>query len=152
MPKDPDSGQPQSVLDLTRPLKMECGGGCAASTAADYIRFAQMLLNRGRLGDARLLAPKTVDFMTTNHLGPEIQNNVGAGYGFGLGFAVRLGPGVSALNGSTGDYNWGGAYGTYFWVDPREDLAFVFMSQAPGPIRVHYRQLMHAMVHQAIMD
>ncbi|MGE0717375.1 MAG: serine hydrolase domain-containing protein [Alphaproteobacteria bacterium] len=152
LPNDPDTGKPQSVLDLRKPLKMECGGGCAASTASDYLRFAQMLLDRGKLGDARLLAPKTVAFMTSNHLGPEIRNEVGAGYGFGLGFAVRLGPGVSALTGSTGDYYWGGAYGTYFWVDPEQELTAVFMAHAPGPIRVHYRQLMHAMVHQAILD
>jgi len=76
----------------------------------------------------------------------------GAGYGFGLGFAVRRDTGVADSNGSPGDYNWGGAFGTYFWVDPKEQLVVVSMTQAPGPIRVHYRHLFKALVYQAIAD
>jgi len=76
----------------------------------------------------------------------------GAGYGFGLGFAVRRDAGVADSNGSAGDYNWGGAFGTYFWVDPKEQLVVVSMTQAPGPIRVHYRHLFRALVYQAIND
>ncbi|BBK40699.1 penicillin-binding protein [Allostella vacuolata] len=152
LPNDPDTGRPQSVLDLTKPLKMECGGGCAASTAGDYIRFAQMLLDRGRLGERQIVAPKTIEFMTADHLGPSIQNNGAPGYGFGLGFAVRRGTGVAGTTGSPGDYNWGGAYGTWFWVDPSEDLTAVFMAHAPGPTRLHYRKLMTTLVNQAIVD
>ncbi|HKD00006.1 MAG TPA: serine hydrolase, partial [Methylomirabilota bacterium] len=72
----------------------------------------------------------------------------GPGYGFGLGFAVRKDTGVAPMIGSAGDYNWGGAFGTGFWVDPKEEL--VFMAQAPGPIRVHYRQLLKSLVLQAL--
>jgi len=153
---DPDTGKPQVVLDLTKPLKFECGGGCAASTAGDYIRFAQMLLNKGRLGKAQILGKKTVEFMTADHLGPEIQNNIPkvdparTGYGFGLGVAVRRQDGVTPINGSAGDYHWGGAYGTFFWVDPKESLAVVFMAHSPGVIRQHYRALLGALVLQAI--
>ena len=158
LPNDPDSGRPQNVLDLTKPLKFDCGGGCAASTAADYIRFAQMLLNNGKLENTRIVSRKTVEFMTANHLGPGVQNNIAAtdtarsAYGFGLGVAVRTDPGIAGIAGSTGDYNWGGAYGTYFWVDPKEELAVVFMSQQPGPIRLHYRQVMTTLALQAIND
>ena len=154
--KDPDTGNAQFVLDLSKPLKFECGGGCAASTAGDYIRFAQMLLNKGRLGKAQILGKKTVEFMTADHLGPEIQNNIPkvdparTGYGFGLGVAVRRQDGVTPINGSAGDYHWGGAYGTFFWVDPKENLAVVFMAQSPGVIRQYYRALLGALVLQAI--
>jgi len=153
---DPDTGKPQFVLDLTQPLKFECGGGCAASTAGDYIRFAQMLANKGRLDNAQILGKKTVEFMTADHLGPEIQNNIPKvdpariGYGFGLGVAVRRQDGISPINGSAGDYSWGGAYGTFFWVDPKENLAVVFMAHTPGVIRQYYRALLGAMVMQAI--
>jgi CubicO group peptidase (beta-lactamase class C family) len=149
---DPDTGRPQSVLDLTKPLKMECGGGCAAGTAGDYIRFAQMLLDRGRFGGRQIVAPKTIAFMTADHLGTAAHNNLGPGYGFGLGFTVRLSTGVAGVTGSTGDYNWGGAYGTWFWVDPEEEMTTVFMAHAPGPIRLHYRRLLTTLVNQAIVD
>jgi CubicO group peptidase (beta-lactamase class C family) len=156
LPNDPDTGKPQIVV--VRPSKMECGGGCAASTAADYLRFAQMLLNRGRLDDARILGSKTVDYMTADHLGPGIANNVEradptrAGYGFGLTMAVRPAIGGPNIIGSAGDYNWAGSRGTYFWVDPKEQLAVVFMAQTPGPLRWHYRRVISALVYQAIVD
>ncbi|HEY2992291.1 MAG TPA: serine hydrolase domain-containing protein [Methylomirabilota bacterium] len=152
--KDPDTGKAPSIRDVTTPPKFECGGGCAVSTVADYSRFAQMLLNRGSLDGARILGRKTVEYMTTDHLGPEVVRggdySPGGGYGFGLGFAVRTSDGVANTNGSTGDFNWGGAYGTYFWVDPKEQLVVVSMTQAPGPIRVHYRQLIRGLVLQAL--
>jgi CubicO group peptidase (beta-lactamase class C family) len=150
--------EPPAVLDLTQPLKFECGGGCAASTAGDYLRFAQMLLNKGQLDGARILHRKTVELMTADHLGPEVQNNIAAvdasraGYGFGLGVAVRKQAGLSPLLGSAGDFSWGGAYGTNFWVDPKEELAVVYMAHTPGPIRIHYRQVINALVEQAIDD
>ena len=156
LPNDPETGKPQTVLDSTKPLKFECGGGCAVSTAADYIRFAQMLQNRGSLGKARILAPRTVEYMTADHLGPEIQNNVARtastleGFGFGLTVAVRRQTGVAAIMGAAGDFTWGGAYGTNFWVDPQDELAVVFMAHAPGEIRTHYRQLINAFVLQSI--
>lgn len=158
LPNDPDTGKPQFVLDSTKPLKFECGGGCAASTAGDYIRFAQMLLNKGELDGARILSRKTVELMTADHLAPEVKNTIAqvdasrAGYSFGLGVAVRKGAGLSPLMGSAGDFSWGGAYGTNFWVDPKEELAVVFMAHAPGPIRVHYRQVINALVLSALAD
>lgn len=154
--KDPDTGKDVSIPDARVAPKLECGGACAVSTAGDYARFSQMLLNRGALDGVRILGPKTVDYMTADHLGPGVGPGTdyipGDGYGFGLGFAVRKATGVANGNGSAGDYNWGGAYGTYFWVDPKEQLVVVSMTQAPGPIRLHYRQLMKSFVLQAIEE
>jgi CubicO group peptidase (beta-lactamase class C family) len=152
--RDPDTGKVPDIRDVTVPPKFECGGGCAVSTVNDYSRFAQMLLNQGSLDGARILGRKTVEYMTADHLGPAVRRGgdyiPGDGYGFGLGFAVRHDAGVANTNGSAGDYNWGGAYGTYFWVDPKEQLVVVSMTQAPGPSRVHYRQLLKSLVLQAI--
>jgi CubicO group peptidase (beta-lactamase class C family) len=151
---DPDTGKEIKLFDPTIPPKFECGGGCGVSTAGDYVRFTQMLVNRGTLDGARILGRKTVEYMTSDHLGTRIAPgpvySPGPGYGFGLGFAVRKETGVASMTGSAGDYNWAGAFGTGFWVDPKEELTVVFMAQAPGPIRVHYRQLLKSMVLQAI--
>jgi len=159
LPVDPDTGKPQARSpELTQPIKFECGGGCAASTASDYLRFAMMLMNGGRAGEARLLGRKTVDYMLSDQLGANIRNLVGnadptrADYGFGLGVAVRTTPGVVRMMGSVGQFSWPGASGTDWWVDPREELAVVYMSAAPGPIRWHYRQLINALVYQAIVE
>jgi CubicO group peptidase (beta-lactamase class C family) len=160
LPTDPITGQPQSIRDQTRTWKFECGGGCLTSTALDYLRFAQMLLNRGVLDGTRVLGRKTVEYMTSDHLAPEINadrlHNFAVesidGYGFGLGVAVRRGPGVAGIMGSTGDFRWSGAQGTLFWVDPKEELAVVYMAQTPGPIRAHYRQVISTLVLQSIVD
>jgi CubicO group peptidase (beta-lactamase class C family) len=159
LPNDPDTGKPQArTPELTQPLKFECGGGCAASTASDYLRFAMMLLSGGRSGEARLLGPRTVAYMLSDQLGSNIKNLVGnadptrADYGFGLGLAVRTTPGVVRMMGSLGQFSWPGASGTDWWVDPREELAVVYMSAAPGPIRWHYRQKINALVYQAIIE
>jgi CubicO group peptidase (beta-lactamase class C family) len=159
LPTDPDTGKPQTRSpELTQPLKFECGGGCAASTASDYLRFAMMLMNGGRSGEARLLGPRTVAYMLSDQLGPNIKNLIGnadptrADYSFGLGLAVRTTPGVVRLMGSVGQFSWPGASGTDWWVDPKEELAVVYLSAAPGPIRWHYRQKINAMVYQAIID
>jgi CubicO group peptidase (beta-lactamase class C family) len=159
LPNDPDTGKPQARSpELTQPLKFECGGGCAASTAPDYLRFAMMLMNQGRSGDARLLGPRTVAYMLSDQLGPNIKNLIGnadptrADYGFGLGLAVRTTPGLVKMMGSVGQFSWPGASGTDWWADPKEELAVVYMSAAPGPIRWHYRQTINALVYQAIVD
>jgi CubicO group peptidase (beta-lactamase class C family) len=159
LPEDPDTGKPQARSpELTQPLKFECGGGCAASTATDYLRFATMLMNKGRAGDTQLLARKTVDYMLSDQLGPNIKNLIGnadptrADYGFGLGLAVRTTPGVVRMMGSVGQFSWPGASGTDWWVDPKEELAVVYLSAAPGPLRWHYRQLINALVYQAMID
>ena len=158
-PNDPLSGQPQTVHHATgQRTRWESGGGGAVSTVADYLRFTQMLLEGGALGATRLLGRKTVELMRADHLGPEIENRITTmdaacnGYGFGLGFAVRKAAGVPAQLGSAGDFYWSGVFGTYFWIDPAEDLAVVFMAAAPGPMRLRYRQLMRALVLQAIVD
>jgi CubicO group peptidase (beta-lactamase class C family) len=134
--------------------KWESGGGGMVGTAMDYARFLQMLLNGGILDGKRILSPKTVAYMTADHLDASIAPGPlylpGAGFGFGLGFAVRKDAGVSPFLGSVGEYNWGGAGGTYFWVDPRESLFVVFMMQSPKQ-RLPYRPLLKAMVYAALM-
>jgi len=146
---DPDTKQPVTLLDVTTPQKFEGGGQAAVSTAIDYTRFSQMLANRGRIDGVRLLSRKTVELMTADHLGK--LDTPTPGYGFGLGFAVRRDAGVANTPGSIGDYNWGGLAGTYFWIDPKEELVAVWMMQAPGQ-RLHYRQRFRTLVYQAIND
>lgn len=151
--KDPETGLDVSLLDVREPAKFESGGGGLVSTAMDYARFLQMMLNNGQLGDTRLLSRKTVELMTADHLG-QIKGSADLlppGYGFGLGFAVRLQPGISVMPGSTGQYFWGGAAGTSFWVDPAERLFAVLMIQAPGP-REYYRVMFRDLVYSAIVD
>ena len=158
LPNDPETGQPQSLMALTQPRKFECGGGCAASTASDYMRFALMLMNKGQYRNARVLARKTAEYMVANQIGPEVKNLVGsadptrADYGFGLGLAVRTTPGIARTMGSVGEFSWPGASGTNWWADPKEELVVVFMAHSPGPIRWHYRQVVNALVYQAIAD
>jgi CubicO group peptidase (beta-lactamase class C family) len=139
--------------DPRLPRRFESGGGGMVATAQDYARFAQMLLNGGTFDGKRYLGPKTVAYMTSDQLGTAIVPGPyylpGPGYGFGLGFAVRKQTGLAPFAGSAGDYNWGGAGGTYFWVDPREDMLVVFMMQAPSQ-RLHYRQVIRDMVYAAI--
>ena len=134
--------------------KWESGGGGMVGTAMDYARFLQMLLNGGTLEGKRYLSPRTVAFMTADHMGSVITPGPlylpGAGFGFGLGFAVRKEAGVNAWAGSVGEFNWGGAGGTYFWADPKENLFVVFMMQSPKQ-RLPYRGLLKDMVYAAIM-
>jgi CubicO group peptidase (beta-lactamase class C family) len=131
----------------------ESGGGGMVGTAMDYARFCQMLLNGGSLDGKRILGPKTIAYMTADHLGASITPGPlylpGPGFGFGLGFAVRKDIGVSSVAGSVGEFNWGGAGGTYFWVDPKEDMFVVFMMQSPKQ-RVPYRFVLKDMVYAAI--
>lgn len=156
---DPDTGLAQNVAPvLTQPLKFECGGGCLSSTVSDYMRFALALLNKGAYGETRILGRKTAEYMLTNQMGPEVKNLIAnadptrADYGFGLGLAVRTEAGRGKLLGSAGDFNWPGASGTNWWADPKEELAVVFMAHSPGPIRWHYRQVINALVYQAMVD
>jgi CubicO group peptidase (beta-lactamase class C family) len=159
LPIDPDTGKPQSASpNLTQPLKFECGGGCLSSTVSDYMRFALALLNKGAYGETRILGRKTAEYMLTNQLGPEVKNLMAnadptrADYGFGLGLSVRTEAGRGRVMGTVGDFSWPGASGTNWWADPKEDLAVVFMAHSPGPIRWHYRQVINALVYQAIVD
>jgi CubicO group peptidase (beta-lactamase class C family) len=149
--KDVITGRDASMLAVTAPPTYEAGGQGGVATAMDYARFAQMLLDRGVLDGQRLLGRQTVDFMTADHLGRARDTfRTNPGYGFGLGFAVRVAQGVATSPGSVGDYNWAGAGGTYFWVDPKEQLVAVFMAQTPGEIRTHYRTLVRDLVYQAV--
>ncbi len=158
LPIDPETKQPQAMRQLTSPAKFDCGGGCMASTAGDYMRFAMMLLNKGTYGGQRILGRKTVEFMTSNHLAPDVKNLLVNGdptradYGFGLGVAVRTQPGVVRLIGSIGDFSWPGASGTNWWADPKEELAVVWMAHSPGSVRWKYRQMINALVYQALVD
>ena len=122
-------------------------------TVSDYARFLMMLANGGTLDGKRYLGPKTIAYMTSDHTAGVITPGPyylpGPGYGFGLGFAVRKEAGVALTPGSAGDYNWGGAGGTYFWVDPKENMFVVFAMQSPRN-RVPFRQVLRDMVYAAI--
>jgi CubicO group peptidase (beta-lactamase class C family) len=132
----------------------ESAGGGLTGTAMDYARFAQALLNGGELDGKRIIGPATLAFMTSDHLGASIaKGNLylpGAGYGFGLGFAVRTAAGEAAYPASVGEYYWGGAGGTYYWADPKQDMLVVFMMQSPKN-RVPYRSLLRNMVYASIV-
>jgi CubicO group peptidase (beta-lactamase class C family) len=154
------SGQPIKVIDVSKEPKNDSGGAGGVSTAADYLRFAQMLLNGGQLDGTRVLSRTTVALMTSDHLGTRIAAPVTPselllgtpGYTFGLGFAVRQGAGVAGVPGSAGEFMWAGYAGTYFWVDPKEELVVVYMSQAPSTARAYYRKLVKQLVYAAIVN
>ncbi len=155
--RDPDGGVQMRVIDVREDTALESGGGGLASTATDYARFLQFMLNRGELDGVRLLGPRTVAFMTADHLG-DIPVNSGAsrellplGHGFGLGFAVRRNLGVATVPGSVGTYFWGGLAGTTFFVDPAEDLFACLMLQAPNQ-REYYRMLFRNLVYATLLD
>jgi CubicO group peptidase (beta-lactamase class C family) len=129
----------------------ESGGAGLVSTAADYLRFSQMMLNGGSLDGVRILSPKTVELMTTDHLG-EIPMGFGRdGVGFGLGFAVALDQGAIGEVGSPGEYNWGGAAGTRFWIDPEEQLIGVFMVQSI-PHQTRLADQFKVLTYQALVE
>ena len=155
--KDPDGAPLMKVFDIRTPVAFESGGGGLASTAMDYARFMQFMLNGGELDGVRLLSPRTVDFMTADHLGTIPINAGGSsalmspGYGFGLGFAVRTATGLASVPGSVGMYYWGGLAGTTFFIDPKEDFFATLMIQAPNQ-REYYRHLFRDMVYAALVD
>ncbi len=148
---DPDSGESVALIDLRNPPLLESGGGGLASTAADYARFLQMLLQGGSLDGVRLLGRKTVEYMTSDHLGsiPSLGDLLPPGHGFGLGFAVRLATGIAAIPGSVGTYGWGGIAGTLFFVDPLEQMFALMLIQAPGQ-RIEIQELFRTMVYSAL--
>ena len=151
--KDPDTGMDINLLDVRRPALFESGGGGLVGTSMDYARFCAMLLNNGRLDGTRYIGRKTLELMTADHLGsiPASPEMLPASHGFGLGFAVRIAAGLAPFPGSVGNYYWGGAAGTSFWVDPAERLCAVLMIQAPVQ-RDHYRLLFRDLVYAAIAD
>jgi CubicO group peptidase (beta-lactamase class C family) len=158
------SGPPDSVTaDVTRPTRLFSGGGGLVSTASDYLRFCQMLLNGGELDGVRILGRKTVELMASNHLPgegdlssvalPGGYGEVGfAGMGFGLTVAVAKAPTATQVIGSPGEYMWGGAASTIFWVDPVEDLTVVFMTQLLPSGTFNFRSQLKTLVYPAIID
>jgi len=138
------------------------GGGGLVSSAHDYHRFSQMLLGGGELDGVRLLGPRTVSFMTRNHLPngvdlarfgrPMYPDDAYAGTGFGLGFAVELDPVAAGRPCSPGTYTWGGAASTNFWVDPTEQLTVLFFTQLMPDDAVPLRTILYQMVYQALVD
>lgn len=151
--EDPDSGLGVRLLEVRDAPNFESGGGGLVSTAGDYARFLQMLLNGGTLDGTRLLSRKTIELMTADHLGPitGAPDLLLPGHGFGLGFAVRLHAGIAQVPGSIGQYFWGGLAGTTFWVDPAEQLFALMLIQAPGQ-RDYYRTLFRDLVYSAFDD
>ena len=159
LPIDPMTGDPMpKMLDVTKPTGNDSGGAGIATTADDYLRFCQMLLNGGTFEGKRYLSRTTVALMTSDHLGPKVATPIQPGellmgvqgYTFGLGFMVRQGAGLASVPGSEGDYAWAGLGGTFFWVDPKEQLIGILMTQAPGAIRQQYRRMIKQMVYQAL--
>jgi CubicO group peptidase (beta-lactamase class C family) len=157
---DRASGKRPPMRDTSVCPKWISGGSGLLSTAGDYVRFCQMLLNGGELGGTRLLAPATIALMTSDHLTPETRRSPSTPVLFGalaptpelgLGFAVRTHSGRNPMPGSVGDFSWSGVTGTYFWIDPQQELVAILMMQAPLQ-RLHYRYLMRTMVYQAITD
>lgn len=124
------------------------GGGGLVSTASDYYRFLTLLLNGGELDGVRLVSPKTIELMTTDHVGHEI--GIHPGYGFGLGVAVRQPTGGVVL-GSEGEYTWGGINNSVFWVDPREELILIFMTNTT-PYDLYQRWYFKTAVYQALTE
>jgi CubicO group peptidase (beta-lactamase class C family) len=144
------------------PPRLFSGGGGLVSTAADYLRFCRMLLGGGELDGVRLLGPRTIEFMTRSHLpdGKDLTDlSVGAfsettyeGTGFGLGFSVNLDPIRSGVIGSVGEYAWGGAASTIFWIDPSEDLIAIFLTQLMPSRTFNFRGQLQSIIYSAIID
>ena len=128
------------------------GAGGLVSTASDYFRFQQMMLNGGELNGVRLLGRKTVELMTTNHIGDLPIWLTGPGYGFGLGYSVVKDMGATGQPASVGTYGWGGAFCTYFWVDPAEEMIGVVMTQVRPYTHLNIRQEFQVLAYQALVD
>ncbi len=166
--KNPKTGK-SGIMDVgdetssyAQPPKFLSGGGGLTSTMTDYWRFCQMLLNGGELDGVRICSPKTIEFMTLNHLprGKEMKEmSISAfselaaeGAGFGLGFQVVLDPAVTQAIGSAGNFSWGGAASTYFWIDPEEDLIAILMTQLYPSSTYPLRPQLQQLVYGAIID
>jgi CubicO group peptidase (beta-lactamase class C family) len=162
--RGPD-GRPRLLEDpetsrFLQPPKAPSGGGGLVGTARDYMRFCQMLLNGGAHGSARLLGRKAVELMTRNHLGgdmaamgqPRFAESNYHGIGFGLGFSVMLDPAKAQIIGSPGECAWGGMASTAFWIDPKEDMAVVMMTQLTPSSTYPIRRELRVLAYQAIID
>ena len=160
---DAASGKRPPWFDATQKPKLLSGGGGGISTASDYLLFCRMLLQGGKLGSTRLLSQSTINLMTSNALKPGIAYSAATlqrfgdigptpamGQGFGLGFAVRTEAGNNPLPGSAGSFYWTGAYGTTFFVDPKQELVIIMMIQVPGPANSFYRRAIRYLAYQAL--
>ena len=145
-----------------QPPSLISGGGGLCSTAADYLTFCRALLGGGELGGVRLIGPKTLALMTSNHLpggrdltemSRSLFSEAGyAGVGFGLGFSVTMNPAQTLVPGSAGEYGWGGAATTSFWIDPAEELIAIFMTQVLPSSAYPIRRELRTMVYAGITD
>lgn len=151
-PTDPWTGEKVQLFNMLEKPVMESGGGGLVSTTMDYARFSQMLLNGGSLDGIRIVGRKTLELMASNHLGPHVKVDsplMPAGHGFGLGFAVRTDEGMAPFSGSRGQFFWSGMAGTFFFIDPAEQLFCVFMMQGPGQ-REYLRAVLRDLVYAAV--
>ena len=151
-PADPWSGDKVQLFNMLEQPAMESGGGGLVSTTMDYARFCQMLLNGGTLDGNRIIGHKTLQFMASDHLGPTVKLEsplMPPGHSFGLGFAVRTHQGMAPFTGSVGEFFWSGMAGTFFFIDPKEELFAVFMMQGPGQ-RQYFRPLFRNLVYAAV--
>jgi CubicO group peptidase (beta-lactamase class C family) len=162
--RGPD-GKPMLIDDpeislFRNPARICGGGGGLVSTAADYLRFCKLMLNKGELDGVRLLGRKTVELMTSNHLGgdmaamgmPRFSESNYNGIGFGLGFSVMLDPAKAEILGTPGEYAWGGAASTAFWCDPREEMAVLMLTQLMPSSTYPIRRELRVLTYQAVID
>ena len=158
--KDPATGVTNKLIDVSKTPGNDSGGAGGVSTAGDYLRYCQAMLNGGQLDGARVLSRTTVNLMASDHLGSAINTTVNPGllllgtpgYTFGLGFLVRQSDGIAGVHGTTGEFMWAGYAGTCFWAEPKEQICAVYMTQAHSPRRADYRRFMKDLVAQAIVD
>jgi CubicO group peptidase (beta-lactamase class C family) len=144
-----------------QPPNFVSGGGGLVSTVSDYLRFCRMLLNGGSLDGVRYIGRKTLQLMTSNHLpgGKDLHElsislfseATYAGMGFGLGFSVMMNPALALMSGSVGEFAWGGLASTYFWIDPREELIVVFMTQLMPSTTYPVRRELRSLVYSALV-
>jgi CubicO group peptidase (beta-lactamase class C family) len=160
---DQATGKRPPFFDPAQKPKLFSGGGGLVSTASDYLRFCEMLLHSGQAGNTRLLSPTSVSLMTSNALKPgigyapavaqrfgDIGPTPAMGQGFGLGFAVRTETGQNPAPGSVGSFYWTGAFGTTFFVDPKQRLIIIMMIQVPLPANNFYRRAVRHLAYQAL--
>jgi CubicO group peptidase (beta-lactamase class C family) len=151
-PTDPWTGEKVQLFNMLEQPVMESGGGGLVSTTMDYARFCQMLLSGGVHDGNRIVGRKTLELMASDHLGPKVKVDsplIPAGHGFGLGFAVRTDKGMAPFPGSLGQFFWSGLAGTFFCIDPAEDMLAVFMMQGPGQ-REYFRSLVRNLVYATV--
>lgn len=147
---------PPATGEYSKPPSLFSGGGGLVSTTADYVQFAQMVLNGGELDGTRLLGRKTIEFMTTNHIPdqllPFLNARVDHGFGYGLGFGVIMNIAKSHVLGSSNSCGWAGAASTHFWIDPKEELLGVIMTQFSSSFHYPISQQFRVLIYQALVD